>query len=408
MIMHNNEENVFDEAANKQPPQNGDSFLDRISSPEKVQENIQTGADPIDHEPEILLEPPPVLPLIKPHEVTVLLPDATGNTKIDQRQIPTALAFLIFGTIVGSMFPISHEKDRAAVPPANQAEKTISLTAQQTLKSETHATPLHKDTFENLQIEAKAAYVWDINTREALFKKNADEQLPLASLAKIMTAITVADQVPKGTVVTIDRGALTTEGDTGLLSGEQWRLRDLLEFTLLVSSNDGAEALAAVANARTSQSSSSSPSFITSMNKKAQDIGLTQSYFSNPSGLDTDAHHSGAYGSARDMARLFEYGLKNIPAALEATTYSDMKITSLSGFIHDAKNTNVLIDKIPSLIASKTGFTNLAGGNLVIAFEAGPAKQIVVAVLGSTYEGRFNDVEKLVWATLAHLEHLEN
>ena len=412
--MSDDQDNIFDETQERQPPRSEVSSVEMC--PPEVTPQEDTGSS--EHNSmtptptEVLLESPPALISLELQKEPPLLAAPTQEKKaekqLDQRQIPTAVAFLIFGILVGSMFPLSREKNQNTQGTQTTPHETVTLPTQNATPQKQRNVVSHVNTFENITLEAKAAYVWDINTRQALYNKDADKKLPLASLAKVMTAVTVSDHIPKGAVVTVDRNALRTEGDTGLLSGEQWRLRDLLEFTLLVSSNDGAEALANVASSRETEHASTSPSFAQSMNEKAREIGLTQSYFSNPSGLDTSEHESGAYGSARDMARLFEYALKNIPDALEATTYDDVEITSLSGFKHDAKNTNILTNKIPALIASKTGFTNLAGGNLVIAFEAGPGKQIVIAVLGSTYDGRFTDVEKLVSATLHHLENLEN
>ncbi len=413
--MNDDQENVFDDAI-KDPQKIEESSVDlssRVPAKEQDREDSnppqsslsESGAETEGEQK--LLAPEIPLPPIETKEEILLLPKPQSEGRALHRQIPTAIAFSVFGVLIGSILPLSHNARRQTPPPESGLASTFSVPTKNVVP-QTKVPLADEDTFDTLKLEAKAAYVWDINARAVLFKKNADLQLPLASIAKVMTAVTISEEVPRGAIVTIDRSALKTEGDTGLLSGEQWRLRDLLEFTLLVSSNDGAEALASIANTRLSANASSTTSFINSMNKKAQEIGLTHSYFSNPSGLDTDEQTSGAYGSARDMARLFEYALHTIPEAFEATTYSDTEITSLSGFIHDARNTNILTNKIPALIASKTGFTNLAGGNLVVAFEAGPGKKIVVAVLGSTYEGRFNDVQKLVWATLHHLKNLEN
>ncbi len=404
--MNNDDQNIFDETVESHEPEHLASVPEENSVPP---ENISTFEIPlITEQAELLLEPPIILPALDTQAEKILLPNSKEQ-QARQGHIPTAIAFLIVGILVGSMFPVTHNKTKTPEPRGTASAVTSRQKSTQSAATTLAFNPIPTDLFENITLEAKAAYVWDINKREALYKKNADDRLPLASLAKIMTAVTVSDQVPRGAIVTIDQNALAKEGDTGLLRGEQWHLRDLLEFTLLVSSNDGAEALASVAHARAQEhGASSTPEFVEIMNQKAQEIGLTQTYFLNPSGLNANEHESGAYGSARDMARLFEYALKNIPDALEATTYSDLQITSLSGITHDAKNTNVLTNRIPGLIASKTGFTNLAGGNLVIAFEAGPGKQIVIAVLGSTYEGRFSDVGKLVSATLAHLENTEN
>ena len=103
------------------------------------------------------------------------------------------------------------------------------------------------DPFEKLTLEAKAVYVWDVNKKEILHARNSEAQLPLASVTKLMTALVADEILPETTVVSINREALSSEGDTGLFVEEKWDLNDLLDFTLLVSSNDGASALASLA-----------------------------------------------------------------------------------------------------------------------------------------------------------------
>ena len=105
------------------------------------------------------------------------------------------------------------------------------------------------------------------------------------------------------------------------------------------------------------------------------------------------------------MAMLFEYALKNYPEVLEATRYKNLHFASTEK-IYSVENTNVIVDQIPNLIASKTGYTDLAGGNLIIAFDAGLGRPIIITVLGSTEEGRFADVLKLVEATKQQLPNL--
>ena len=99
------------------------------------------------------------------------------------------------------------------------------------------------------------------------------------------------------------------------------------------------------------------------------------------------------------MAILFEYTLKNYPEILEATRYKNIKFSSAENK-YSAENTNTIVDKIPNLIASKTGYTDLAGGNLVVAFDAGLNQPIIISVLGSTEEGRFSDMLQLVEASM--------
>lgn len=261
--------------------------------------------------------------------------------------------------------------------------------------------------YDQLSLEGKAFYVYDGATDKILFSRNSDAQLPLASLTKVMMAVTALSILPDDSVVTIKPDFLKSEGDSGLLNDEKWLLQDLLNLTLMESSNDGASAVAAVAAASGKTIVSDNfgrGSFIDAMNNKASDLGLTQTYFLNPTGLDESVSLSGAYGSARDVATLFLHAISKYPLAFDSTRSTTQKFDSLSSLKHEVKNTNTFVARIPSLLASKTGYTDLAGGNLVIAFDAGVEHPIVIAVLGSTKEGRFIDAEKLVWTTLDYLK----
>ncbi len=258
--------------------------------------------------------------------------------------------------------------------------------------------------FDSVELEAKSVYVFDVVKNEVIFKKNEFVQLPLASITKLMTALTAVELVPENSRITIRKEFLSEEGDSGLLAGESWKLRDLLDFSLTVSSNDGARSLASVIgaiNLNTTDYDLGRKDFISKMNEKAEELGLKQTYFINESGLDNGAL-SGGYGSAIDVSKLMEYLIKNHSEILEATKYQELEVDSLDK-THVAKNTNVEVDQIPGLIASKTGYTNMAGGNLVIAFDASIGRPIVVVVLGSSIEGRFTDVSKLVEASRSYV-----
>src|SRR5690606_28527663 len=118
----------------------------------------------------------------------------------------------------------------------------------------------------------------------------------------------------------------------------------------------------------------------------------TSSSFFNESGLDITESRSGGYGSAKDMTTLLTYTLREHPELFSATRYDQLVFTSLDNIDHRARNTNTDINAIPGLLVSKTGFADIAGGNLAIVFDAGLGRPIAIVVLGSTYEGRFSDV----------------
>jgi D-alanyl-D-alanine carboxypeptidase (penicillin-binding protein 5/6) len=249
-----------------------------------------------------------------------------------------------------------------------------------------------KNYFNSIELQARAAYVFDSQTGKPLFAKNESSSLPLASLTKIMTAVTAAELAPASTIVTIDPESLSQDGDSGLLVNERWQLSKLLQYTLVASSNDGAAAIA--------HSLGSTQSFVDYMNFKAKKLNLTTMHFNNPSGLDQSQTEAGAYGSAEDVAHLLAYAISRDRDIIEPTRYPTFEVSSMDNVRHVALNTDSIAGKIPSLIAGKTGYTDLAGGNLAIVFDAGLQHPVVVVVLGSTYDGRFQDVQKLVDASI--------
>ncbi|MEK7628396.1 MAG: serine hydrolase [Patescibacteria group bacterium] len=245
-------------------------------------------------------------------------------------------------------------------------------------------------------VTAHAAYVYDASTGRVLFEKNANAQLPLASITKVMLALVAHETIPLDAVVHIRATALGSEGDTGLHAGEEWQLQDLIDATLVPSSNDGALALAYETGNRLPGDEDPVKKTVEAMNRKARALGLAQTYFLNPTGLDESLTTAGAYGSARDIAALLHYAIRERPEALQGTARDGTLLMSLSGIEHVTHNTNVSIPEIPGLLAGKTGFTDLAGGNLAVVFDASIGRPIFVVVLGSTHEGRFQDVERLV------------
>lgn len=312
-------------------------------------------------------------------------------------QVQLFLAVLILGFLTG---PHAIKALERLSPPPNkvaniQAAAVASDAAPQTVV---------KNPFDNLELYAKSVYVWDINARQKLFSTNGDASLPLASVTKIMTALAAYDSYPPETKITITTSDLMMEGDTGLNVGETWTLEKLLEFSLVASSNDGASAIAAtlggLMNAPTSTDwALNKARFVERMNEKAHAIRLMQTTFQNESGLDGEGGLSGAYGSARDMAMLFEYVFRKHPELFTATAYSELDIRSENNILHHVANTNQEVTHIPGIIGSKTGYTDLAGGNLVVIVDIGIGHPVVIAVLGSTREGRFSDVEQLIAAT---------
>lgn len=254
------------------------------------------------------------------------------------------------------------------------------------------------DPFDTISIIAESAYVLDLKTGRVLFSKNADAQLPLASLTKVALALAVFDSLP-AQAVTIPPHNTPDGAPIRLPEGWQFEPRDLVDFTLVASSNEGAEILADAAAARIRsdypEANPRAPA-LWRMNDIAQHLGLGHTYFLNVTGLDVSVTQAGAYGSAHDMALLFGYAASTSPEVFELTTKDTLTIYALSGQQVTANNTDEALPSIPGLVLGKTGYTDLAGGNLAVVFEAGPTHPIAAVVLKSTADGRFEDMKKLV------------
>jgi D-alanyl-D-alanine carboxypeptidase len=247
-----------------------------------------------------------------------------------------------------------------------------------------------KHIFDSIEIQGYAAIVQDMNSGEILYEKNSTIALPLASLTKIMTALVTHKMAPDLGGVFISSSAMRPLDGEKLYVGETFPLKQLVDYTLVTSSNDGAAAIADAV-----QKTFKENSFPDKMNQLAQEIGMGSTFYLNETGLDENESRAGAYGSARDVARLITYTLQEYPDAFEATKDSKIATQSVNGFIHNGANTNILAASLPNLIASKTGFTEIAGGNLAVVIDPALNRPVVIVVLGSTYDGRFTDVEAL-------------
>ncbi|MBI4087956.1 D-alanyl-D-alanine carboxypeptidase [Candidatus Kaiserbacteria bacterium] len=258
------------------------------------------------------------------------------------------------------------------------------------------------DAFADVTLQAQAAYVKDLATGKVLYAYNATTPLPLASLTKVAMALAVSEVIPPGDVVTLPRDLAAPGSTKRLPAGQEWRLRDVMNFTLVTSSNEGAELLASVADRAIRSRYPQAPSggaAVWRMNDIARMLGLSGMYFLNPSGLDVSTTQAGAYGSAHDIAILFAYAASTTPGTFVGTTRDGVLLTSINGAQTSASNTDKVLGSIPGLIMGKTGYTDLAGGNLAVLFDVGLLHPVVAVVLGSTYDGRFDDMKQLVAAS---------
>ncbi len=280
------------------------------------------------------------------------------------------------------------------VPLTPKVEPPVAAAVVADSTRSPQATP--PDAFARVFIEAGAAIVYDLVTGETLYAKNADAQLPLASLTKMLAVYAAVKQLPLNTQVTISENAAQAEAPRLFNAGQVLSLSDLSRLTLTASLNDGAMAIIEVAagNGRRSQKEA--------LTYAAAAVSLSQTYALNGSGLDMTETLSGGYGSARDMALLAGALVEQAPFIAEATTRPTAKAVSVGGTAFSVKNTNPIVSNIPRLLLSKTGLTDLAGGNLALVFDIGINHPIAIVVLGSSKQARFTDGMALVTATIAY------
>jgi len=204
-------------------------------------------------------------------------------------------------------------------------------------------------------VSARAATLYEPETRSFLFEKNADCRLPMASTTKIMTALVVAEECKLSDKVQIDSRAVGTEGSSAYLKeGDVFTVEELLHALLLQSANDAAAALAYHVSDGISE-------FATLMNEKATSLGLVSTHFDNPHGLDSEEH----YTTAKELAII-------AAAAIENDTVSRIVATYKRTFIQGERtrtyvNHNKLLKKYEGCIGLKTGFTKKCGRCLVSA-----------------------------------------
>ncbi len=320
---------------------------------------------------------------LPPEETQSESPSASSFSIVPHLLVIGGILFLIFSTIIiPRTLSFLLPKDQPVETPTNTPVNETS-----------EATPVF--TLAANQVAADAVHVYDLKTGQTLYEKNANTALPLASITKLMTTLVAYELVPNETPITISRAAALQQSGGTLTWGEEFTVKELADFALLSSYNSAAYALASAVGAELGDKDPTEQ-FIAGMNIKAEELQLSTLKFLNPTGLDISATEAGAYGSAKDVSHLVGYIYTTYPEILSATTISGMRLYNTSGTHHDGENTNESFGRIPNLLGSKTGYTDLAGGNLTVIFDAGFNHPIVITVLGSSRTKRFSDVETLV------------
>ncbi len=250
------------------------------------------------------------------------------------------------------------------------------------------------------EIDAKAALsvaVDGLGNEYVLFSKNSQKRVPIASLSKILSGFIIVENYDLNKVVKFSKEAIETEEETGLFKeGERFFVKDLLHSMLLESSNDATFALAEKIGVK---------KFVELMQNEAKKIGLENSRFVDPIGLDPDfPGQAYNYSTAKDLVKLVKFIIqksKTDPRADFLVKITQKKEFYLyrtdNSFHHKVKNTNELLAKYSNeIIFGKTGYTPLAQECFLLVIKHPSLKDgfIINVILGS--KNRFKDMEKLI------------
>ncbi|MGE4548733.1 MAG: D-alanyl-D-alanine carboxypeptidase family protein [Intestinibacillus sp.] len=212
-------------------------------------------------------------------------------------------------------------------------------------------------------VSARSAVVLDGATGQVLFEQNADERLPMASTTKIMTAIVAIENFDIDREYVVKKEYTRVEGSSMYLKeGERITLRDTLYGLMLMSGNDAALAIAGECGGL--------QHFVGLMNATAERLGLTNTHFDNPNGLDGETH----YTTARELAELAAYGMRNEQFREIVST----KSYQAGG--RYMKNHNKLLTLYADCVGVKTGFTKKSGRCLVSAAERNGRRLVAVTL----------------------------
>ena len=223
---------------------------------------------------------------------------------------------------------------------------------------------------EQVESSARSAILIERETGKVLLSHNAREKLPMASTTKIMTALVVLEHCDLTETVCVDARAVGVEGSSVYLyEGERLTVEQLLFALMLSSANDAAAALAF-------HTAGSIEGFAALMNQKAASLGLQNTQFANPHGLDAKGHYTSAY----DLARITAYALENEDFLRIVST--PKKVIPLCGQqgARVLRNHNKLLSSLDGCIGVKTGFTKKSGRCLVSAVEREGVRLVCVTL----------------------------
>ena len=247
---------------------------------------------------------------------------------------------------------------------------------------------------DSASLNSRACIVLDRKSNRIIYGKNEKNKVKMASTTKIMTATIVIENYDLSKTVEISKKAAGTGGSRlGLKQGDKISVLDLLHGLMLCSGNDAAVALAETV-------AGGIPEFSDMMNNKAKELGLENTHFESPHGLDSDNHYTTAY----DLSLLTNYALNN-ETFLKIVGTKNYTVT-INGYPKNITNTNELLGTLNGVYGVKTGFTNGANRCLVTACKRNDLDIICVVLGCDTKNFRTKDSIKLIEYTFQNYEYL--
>lgn len=246
---------------------------------------------------------------------------------------------------------------------------------------------------EPAELYALSAVLMDGESGRVLYEKDGERPLANASTTKVLTCIVALENSSGDDYVQVSQNAASQpEVKLGLQKGEQYYLEDLLYSLMLKSHNDAAVAIA-------EHCGGSVEGFARMLNRKAKQIGCKDTYFITPNGLDAEDENGKHHTTARDLALIMRYAVKNETFLHIAQTrdYTFSEITGKRTF--SVHNANAFLDMRDGVLAGKTGYTSQAGYCYVCAWEK-EGKTFIVSLLGCGWPNhktyKWSDTEKLL------------
>ena len=215
---------------------------------------------------------------------------------------------------------------------------------------------------EAIQLTATAAILMDADSGEILYEKDAGRRMRIASTTKIMTALVALDRARLTDTITVTAAHMVEGSSMYLKPGETVTVEELLYGLMLCSGNDAALALADCCGGL--------EEFVQAMNDKAAELGMQDTSFANPNGLDDEAH----YSTARDMAVLAAYAAQN-PTFRRICSTRTATVGSRT-----MTNHNKLLSQLEGCIGMKTGYTKAAGRTLVSCAQRDGCRLVAVTL----------------------------